>query len=62
MNRYRDNPYHNVLHATDVLQTVAYLTVTCGFKDSADLDQTDLASMFIAAAIHDYDHPYNSQL
>lgn len=45
------------MHATDVLQTVAYMTVTCGFRESAELDQLDLGSSLIAAAIHDYDHP-----
>ena len=54
---YRNNPYHNALHAADVMQTVNYMLVTCGFRESAELDQIEMASSLIAAAIHDYDHP-----
>jgi len=54
---YRANPYHNALHAADVVQTVHYFLTTGGYMEQADLNNIELAAMFISAAIHDYDHP-----
>ncbi|CAI5763356.1 cGMP-inhibited 3 3' [Podarcis lilfordi] len=98
-NGYRDIPYHNRIHATDVLHAVWYLTTRPipGFQQlysdsitGADIDTEDdisadrvafissrscamvdenygclasnipaleLMALYIAAAMHDYDHP-----
>ncbi|ESN96772.1 hypothetical protein HELRODRAFT_107672 [Helobdella robusta] len=54
-NYNRKNPYHNNIHAADVLQTIYFLTQTPSIKDS--LTDMDLIATFVAAAIHDVDHP-----
>ncbi|CAG5097780.1 Oidioi.mRNA.OKI2018_I69.XSR.g15228.t2.cds [Oikopleura dioica] len=58
---YRNCAYHNSVHAADVLQSVFYIinvpnkeTGRC-LKDQ--LDEKDVLSIFLAAAVHDYDHP-----
>ncbi|XP_055508851.1 cGMP-inhibited 3',5'-cyclic phosphodiesterase 3A isoform X2 [Leucoraja erinacea] len=98
-NGYRDIPYHNRIHATDVLHAVWYLTTqpvpglqTCigdhgsmsdsdsdsgithghmGFAISktysvtedrygcviANVPALELMALYVAAAMHDYDHP-----
>ncbi|XP_063802548.1 cGMP-inhibited 3',5'-cyclic phosphodiesterase 3B [Pseudophryne corroboree] len=92
-NGYRDIPYHNRVHATDVLHAVWYLTTrpVPGFQelssDEADSDNVmgpahvylsskscpitdanygnlaanipalELMALYVAAAMHDYDHP-----
>ncbi|EDV26876.1 uncharacterized protein TRIADDRAFT_23032, partial [Trichoplax adhaerens] len=49
-----DNPYHNVIHATDVLQTVYYLTTKTGLLNW--LTDLEVFALLLAAAIHDYEH------
>ncbi|XP_053139689.1 cGMP-inhibited 3',5'-cyclic phosphodiesterase 3B isoform X2 [Hemicordylus capensis] len=98
-NGYRDIPYHNRIHATDVLHAVWYLTTrpipgfqqmhgdlmtgtdvdtdncispgrvayisskSCTFVDenygclSSNIPALELMALYIAAAMHDYDHP-----
>ncbi|KAJ1177212.1 hypothetical protein NDU88_002473 [Pleurodeles waltl] len=98
-NGYRDIPYHNRIHATDVLHAVWYLTTrpipgfqqihndhvtgidndsdsgigpgrvayisskSCPVSDdsygclSSNVPALELMALFIAAAMHDYDHP-----
>uniref|UniRef100_A0A8C8LNP8 Phosphodiesterase n=1 Tax=Oncorhynchus tshawytscha TaxID=74940 RepID=A0A8C8LNP8_ONCTS len=88
-NGYRDIPYHNRIHATDVLHAVWYLTTQAvpglpnlltdhssdsghtGFlvsKMSAVMEEgygclsglipsLELMALYVAAAMHDYDHP-----
>jgi len=58
---YRNCAYHNSVHAADVLQSVFYIinvpnkeTGRC-LKDQ--MEQKDVLSLFLAAAVHDYDHP-----
>ncbi|KAL7747136.1 hypothetical protein RI367_007496 [Sorochytrium milnesiophthora] len=52
---HSDLPYHNRVHAADVLQTISCLAslpqVTKFVTDA------DLLAIYFAAAIHDYDHP-----
>ena len=57
---YRLNPYHNAIHATDVVQTSFFLLKTCNIDNSLILNDSDLFSTFFAAAIHDVDHPGNT--
>ncbi|KAJ8249146.1 hypothetical protein GJAV_G00231660 [Gymnothorax javanicus] len=96
---YRDIPYHNRMHATDVLHAVWYLTTrpipglqpvrsehvtgsdtdsdcgisagrvayttskTCSITDDSygclswNVPALELMALFVAAAMHDYDHP-----
>ncbi|MEE6498657.1 hypothetical protein FKM82_003196 [Ascaphus truei] len=93
-NGYRDIPYHNRIHATDVLHAVWYLTTrpipgfqdihcddadsdsvvgsaqsvymsskSCNFTDdgygclSTNIPALELMALYVAAAMHDYDHP-----
>lgn len=94
-NGYRDIPYHNRIHATDVLHAVWYLTTqpvpglptlrTLGSSDSDSglahgrmkylmsrtnaveeegygclsglIPALELMALYVAAAMHDYDHP-----
>nr|DBA17679.1 TPA: hypothetical protein GDO54_003091 [Pyxicephalus adspersus] len=91
-NGYRDIPYHNRVHATDVLHAVWYLTTRPipGFQDlssdetdadsvgpahvfltsnscpgtddsygclAANIPALELMALYVAAAMHDYDHP-----
>uniref|UniRef100_A0A4W3J6E4 Phosphodiesterase n=1 Tax=Callorhinchus milii TaxID=7868 RepID=A0A4W3J6E4_CALMI len=48
------NPYHNLLHAADVTQTVHYLLLRSGIMHW--LTELEILAMIFAAAIHDYEH------
>ena len=48
------NPYHNNLHATDVLQTTHWLISQTGVKDW--LTDIEIFALLFSAIIHDYDH------
>ncbi|XP_066484997.1 dual specificity calcium/calmodulin-dependent 3',5'-cyclic nucleotide phosphodiesterase 1C isoform X2 [Tiliqua scincoides] len=48
------NPYHNLMHAADVTQTVHYLLFKTGVAHW--LTELDIFAMIFAAAIHDYEH------
>jgi len=52
---HTDVTFHNACHVTDVLHCMYYFTtipnISVNFKD------WDLLFMFVAACIHDYDHP-----
>jgi hypothetical protein len=54
---YNDLPYHNALHATDVTQTTFYLLSTGHVIDALSLNQLSVASILLAAAVHDVNHP-----
>eukprot|EP01116_Phalansterium_solitarium_P017504 TRINITY_DN4328_c0_g1_i1.p1 TRINITY_DN4328_c0_g1~~TRINITY_DN4328_c0_g1_i1.p1 ORF type:complete len:758 (+),score=285.67 TRINITY_DN4328_c0_g1_i1:3227-5500(+) len=49
------NPYHNAVHAADVLQTLNYMIVHGGLNKY--MTQLDIFASLIAAIIHDYEHP-----
>mmetsp|Transcript_1732 Transcript_1732/g.6019 ORF Transcript_1732/g.6019 Transcript_1732/m.6019 type:complete len:527 (-) Transcript_1732:2013-3593(-) len=52
---YKPNQYHNMVHATDVVQaTLWFLRVA---KCEAMLTPIEMFAIVIAAALHDYDHP-----
>ncbi|KAJ3005307.1 High affinity cAMP-specific 3',5'-cyclic phosphodiesterase 7A, partial [Thoreauomyces humboldtii] len=56
-NGYRkDLPYHNSTHASDVLHCINYF-VHSNDNLSRVAGDIDLLSMYLAAIIHDYDHP-----
>ncbi|XP_058888198.1 dual specificity calcium/calmodulin-dependent 3',5'-cyclic nucleotide phosphodiesterase 1A-like isoform X1 [Acipenser ruthenus] len=48
------NPYHNLVHAADVTQTLHYFMVHSGLMHS--LTELDIFAMVFAAAIHDFEH------
>ncbi|XP_067837493.1 dual specificity calcium/calmodulin-dependent 3',5'-cyclic nucleotide phosphodiesterase 1C-like isoform X2 [Heptranchias perlo] len=48
------NPYHNLLHAADVTQTVHYLLLRTGVVHW--MTELEIFAMIFAAAIHDYEH------
>jgi len=50
-------PYHNSTHGSDVTQTINYFLTKGDFIDAADLKDYEIAAMYIAAAIHDFEHP-----
>ncbi|XP_051786595.1 dual specificity calcium/calmodulin-dependent 3',5'-cyclic nucleotide phosphodiesterase 1A isoform X2 [Erpetoichthys calabaricus] len=52
-SKYR-NPYHNLIHAADVTQTVHYLMLHTGMMHW--LTELEILAMVFAAAIHDFEH------
>ncbi|XP_073489840.1 dual specificity calcium/calmodulin-dependent 3',5'-cyclic nucleotide phosphodiesterase 1A isoform X2 [Aquarana catesbeiana] len=48
------NPYHNLVHAADVTQTVHYILLHTGIMHW--LTELEILAMILAAAIHDYEH------
>ena len=48
------NPYHNNLHATDVLQTTHWLISNTGLKEW--LSDLEIFALLFSAIIHDLDH------
>ncbi|XP_037392935.1 calcium/calmodulin-dependent 3',5'-cyclic nucleotide phosphodiesterase 1A isoform X7 [Pygocentrus nattereri] len=48
------NPYHNLIHAADVTQTVHYLLLKSGMVHW--LTELEIFAMIFAAAVHDYEH------
>ncbi len=52
---YHPNPYHNSMHAADVLQVVHYTIAKGGASEF--LKDEEIFSVLLSAIIHDYDHP-----
>ena len=52
-----ENPYHNNLHAADMLQTIYVYNVYSKFEDYLKLSNLELFSIFFSSIIHDYGHP-----
>ncbi|XP_032639685.1 dual specificity calcium/calmodulin-dependent 3',5'-cyclic nucleotide phosphodiesterase 1A isoform X1 [Chelonoidis abingdonii] len=52
-SKYR-NPYHNLIHAADVTQTVHYIMLHTGIMHW--LTELEILAMIFAAAVHDYEH------
>ena len=48
------NPYHNNLHAADVLQTTHWMISQTGLKDW--MSDLEIFSLLMSAIIHDYNH------
>ena len=53
----KNNPYHNDIHASDILHTSYSMTIHSNIISTLNLDCLDLAALFIASMIHDYKHP-----
>eukprot|EP00906_Rhabdomonas_costata_P026950 RCo038360 len=54
---YHPNPYHNAVHAADVLQIMHYIIGPGGLKQAINMTPQDCLACLLSAAIHDYDHP-----
>ncbi|KAB5535850.1 hypothetical protein PHYPO_G00122700 [Pangasianodon hypophthalmus] len=48
------NPYHNLIHAADVTQTVHYLMLKTGMVHW--MTELEIFALIFAAAVHDYEH------
>ena len=53
---YHKNPYHNAMHAADVVQTTYHFCTKGGLIDASGMNKISTASLIIAAAIHDVNH------
>lgn len=54
---YHPNPYHNSMHAADVLHITHYILSKGGLIKKCNLTDEDQLAAIFAAAVHDYDHP-----
>ncbi|ORX59888.1 HD-domain/PDEase-like protein [Piromyces finnis] len=57
---YHDLPFHNKVHATDVLHAMSYLLKNPRIMSMCNT--IDIMCCYIAAIIHDYDHPGYSNI
>jgi len=56
--RYADNPYHNNIHAFDVTQTANFFLKKCNVIELANLTYLEIAAIYLATSIHDFEHPF----
>lgn len=54
---YHGNPYHNSMHAADVVQITHFILSTGGLTKRCELSDLDVLAALLSAAIHDFDHP-----
>eukprot|EP00754_Rhynchopus_humris_P021653 Rhum_TRINITY_DN14753_c16_g1::Rhum_TRINITY_DN14753_c16_g1_i1::g.118515::m.118515/K13755/PDE1; calcium/calmodulin-dependent 3',5'-cyclic nucleotide phosphodiesterase len=54
---YHPNPYHNSMHAADVLHVTHYILAQGGCKAAVRATDAEIFACLFAAAIHDYNHP-----
>ncbi|VDO47063.1 unnamed protein product [Onchocerca flexuosa] len=54
-HHYRDNPYHNQIHAADVTQSVNVLISSPALQNV--FSELEVLASIFAGAIHDVDHP-----
>lgn len=54
---YKDNSYHNVLHAADVMQACQVFLIASNLYELSSMNEIHAASLLLAAIIHDYKHP-----
>ncbi|KAF5830629.1 hypothetical protein DUNSADRAFT_14253 [Dunaliella salina] len=53
---YPRNPYHNRVHAADVLRSLHVLVLRGGLIDYGYCDDINLFSCYLSSIIHDYEH------
>jgi len=51
---YKSNPYHNSIHAADIVQTLHYFLCKSNARDN--YSDVEVLGLYIAAAAHDVDH------
>ena len=56
-NSYRNNPFHNFLHAFDTCQTLNFLLAKMGIAKRGNYSKLEIGALLITAAGHDVDHP-----
>lgn len=54
---YKQITYHNQTHAADVCQTFNYFVTEGGMRDILKMDNFEMMSCLISAAMHDFEHP-----
>lgn len=54
---YNNNPYHNDIHAADVLQTCMMICKLGKIQENCELTKLDLSAVFISTLLHDIGHP-----
>lgn len=54
---YRENPYHNSLHAADVSQSIHIMLVKGEIPRLSAMTALSTAALFLSAFVHDYGHP-----
>lgn len=54
---YRESPYHNDIHAADVLQTTYLIMEKGSFYYKLSLNELDYLAVLLAAMCHDFKHP-----
>ncbi|EPY27618.1 3',5'-cyclic-nucleotide phosphodiesterase [Angomonas deanei] len=54
---YHGNPYHNSMHAADVLHIVSFILTKGGLIEKCQLKDEQVFSAVLAASIHDFEHP-----
>lgn len=54
---YKDNAYHNALHAADVSQSVHIVLVKGGVEEATGMSRLAVTALFLSAFTHDYGHP-----
>lgn len=54
---YHGNPYHNSMHAADVLHVLHFILTKGGMIKKLQMRDEDTFAALMAAAIHDFDHP-----
>jgi HD superfamily phosphodiesterase len=53
---YNNNPYHNDVHAADVLQTCAKVCSAGRLMENLELSKVEMASVLVSALVHDIGH------
>lgn len=53
---YNDNPYHNSLHAADVVQTTYHFCTKGRLIDASGMTKISTAALILAASVHDTNH------
>ena len=54
---YHPNPYHNSMHAADVLHVTHYIVGPGGCKEKVQATDEEVFAAIFAACVHDYNHP-----
>ncbi len=54
---YNDTPYHNSLHAGDVLATMHWLVSSLSPAYRAEMSEPEVVAVLLAAILHDIGHP-----
>jgi hypothetical protein len=54
---YRESPYHNDIHAADVLQTTYVIMEKGSFYYKCSLSEHDYLAILLSAICHDFKHP-----